>query len=108
MSQETNCPYCQAEYSIPVTMDDTSTIHMRCNKCGGVFEFMPDFGSFSLPDQGRGFTPTRGGSTRRYDQEYVITNDDVPPTGSGAACCCVLLAILVSVFLPIIMTLVFG
>jgi len=69
---------------------------------------MPDFGSFSLPDEGRGFAPTRGGSTRRYDQEYVITNEDVPETGPAAAGCCVLLCILVSVFFPIILMLIFG
>lgn len=108
MSQETNCPYCQAEFSIPVAEGDTSSVHVQCSNCRGVFEFMPDFGSFSLPDQGRGFAPSRrfGGSTRK--QEFVISGDDVPQSGSGAACCCVVTMILLSLFLPIILEFVFG
>ncbi|MDF1539774.1 MAG: hypothetical protein P1Q69_12810 [Candidatus Thorarchaeota archaeon] len=107
MSQETSCPYCKVPGSIG-TEDDISTIYIRCTNCGGVFEFMPGFGSFSLPDEGRGFKAARGGPKTRYDQEYVISNDDVPQTGPQAAGCCVLLLILISVFLPIILTLLFG
>lgn len=108
MSQETSCPYCNADYNIPVVDGDTTAVYVRCRKCGGVFEFMPDFGSFSLPDNGQDFTPTREIRSRVSQQEYVITDDDTPDGSSCAACCCVALIILLSVVLPIAMILLFG
>ncbi|MHA1909758.1 MAG: hypothetical protein ACW98Y_20850 [Candidatus Thorarchaeota archaeon] len=69
---------------------------------------MPDFGSFSLPDQGRGFRPTRrtGGSTSR--PEYVISDQDVPENKCGPICCCMILMVILLFIIDLIPEILFG
>jgi hypothetical protein len=108
MSQDTNCPYCQAEYAIPVEEDDTATIHMQCSNCGGVFEFMPDFGSFSLPDEGRGFAPTRRLGQSIPRQAFPLSEESPSEGGACGVCCCMILITILIFLIDIIPELLFG
>ncbi len=51
------CPYCGERpwAGGPPGLD--RSVKVRCRKCGGVFEYMPGFGTFALPDMGRHETP---------------------------------------------------
>ncbi|MFW9850256.1 MAG: hypothetical protein ACFFF4_14055 [Candidatus Thorarchaeota archaeon] len=108
MPQDATCPYCQAEQIVAVPEGDTSTMHVKCTNCGGVYEFMPDFGSFTLPDEGRGYRPTRQFGSTSPRQEFVVSGEDVPQTGGGGVCCCVIFLIIIFIFLDYIWQFLFG
>ena len=110
MSETTECPYCGAITRTQRVVDYDSKIKLRCSSCGGQFEYMPGFGSFSLPDQDRRDSVRHHGSTDYsepgvYEAEVPWTIER-PPSESGAfnkACAiiCILCFILpiISIFI---------
>lgn len=118
MSEVPDCPYCGSAVRTERIMDYDSKIKLRCNNCGGFFEFMPGFGAFSLPDDER-----RGSrSSVRYEgsvpgYQYDVYEEDTPwgterPPMQGGGCGAVCVIIFCFCFiLPIIwfiMMIVFG
>jgi predicted Zn finger-like uncharacterized protein len=103
MSQNADCPYCGS--SVPV--DDSRVaydekISVRCRNCGGLFEYMPGFGSFSVP--GEGPRTQRQGPVRNEGSYPSTTYDGEAPWGTEppprqqswcgtccTICCCCLL-----------------
>ncbi|MFX1580359.1 MAG: hypothetical protein ACFFBJ_11970 [Promethearchaeota archaeon] len=103
MSEVPNCPYCGAPVHTDKMMDYDNKIKLRCNNCGGYFEFMPGFGAFSLPKNERGGRVRQEGSAFRphyevyeSDTPYGFEQDQVQQSGGGGCCgvllclCCVL------------------
>ncbi len=95
MTQNADCPYCGS--SVPV--DDSRVaydekISVRCRNCGGLFEYMPGFGSFSVP--GEGPRTQRQGPIRSegsypsttYDGAAPWETEPPPRQQSGCGTCC--------------------
>jgi hypothetical protein len=107
MSDVPVCPYCGAPVHTDRVMDYDDKIKLRCNNCGGFFEFMPGFGAFSLPENERGGRVRYEGSAFR--PHYEAYEDDAPwgfeqgeaQQSGGGACCGVLLCL--CCVLPIIL-----
>lgn len=70
MSESADCPYCGQTVRTQREVDYDNKIKMRCSSCGGLFEYMPGFGSFSLPDQDRRESVRYHGPTD-YDEPGV-------------------------------------
>lgn len=76
MSEVPDCPYCGAAVHTDRVVDYDSKIKLRCNNCGGFFEYMPGFGAFTLPEhERRGPTRHEGSAFRPH---YEIYEDEVP------------------------------
>ena len=76
MSEVLDCPYCGAAVHTDRVMDYDNKIKLRCNNCGGFFEYMPGFGAFRLPEhERRGPTRHEGSAFRPH---YEIYEDEVP------------------------------
>ncbi|MGY5859530.1 MAG: hypothetical protein RTU63_09175 [Candidatus Thorarchaeota archaeon] len=111
MSQNNpDCPYCGSSVPIDnarVGYDEKVTI--RCHNCGGQFEYMPGFGSFSLPGEGprtqRQVRPEGSHSSSGYQGDPWATPPSQPPKKSGCGtccticCCCLLLPLIFTVSL---------
>ncbi|MGY5880629.1 MAG: zinc-ribbon domain-containing protein [Candidatus Thorarchaeota archaeon] len=112
MSQNPDCPYCGSS----VRIDDSrigydEKVKVRCPNCGGQFEFMPGFGSFSLPGEGprtqhQRAVRTEGPYSRPgYGSDAPWTTETPPPKKSGCGtccticCCCLLLPTIISVMI---------
>ncbi|TFF91851.1 hypothetical protein EU545_02750 [Candidatus Thorarchaeota archaeon] len=94
MPEELNCPYCAAAVTSRASLSDDEAVNIRCPNCGGVFEYIPGFGAFSLPNQGEGvrvdrgpFGPrmTRGGFTTDHTQ----TGGQTGSTAGCIVCICI-------------------
>ncbi|MHA1905226.1 MAG: hypothetical protein ACXADL_09625 [Candidatus Thorarchaeota archaeon] len=50
MSNAPKCPYCgnSVTHDVPGHYDDK--VNVKCKNCGGVFEYIPGFGTFSVPE----------------------------------------------------------
>ena len=93
MSQNPDCPYCGS--SVPLDharVGYDEKVMIQCRNCGGKFEYMPGFGSFSLPGEG-----PRTQHQVRTDGQYPSAGhpaDDPwktassPPKKSGCGTCC--------------------
>ena len=108
MSEVADCPYCGSRVQTTQTMDYDSKFKLRCNNCGGFFEYMPGFGAFSLPEeQQRGPVRYEGSAFRpRYevyeeDAPWGTERPYYPPESSCGNCCAGL--IFCCCILPIIM-----
>lgn len=75
MSEAPDCPYCGSKVHTERVMDYDSKIKLRCNNCGGFFEFMPGFGAFTLPEQERSGSVRHEGSFRPHYEDY---GDEAP------------------------------
>jgi predicted Zn finger-like uncharacterized protein len=93
MSQNAVCPYCGSS----IIVDDTrisydEKITLRCRNCGGQFEYMPGFGSFSLPGEGprtQRQVRTEGSYPGTvYEGDAPWTTGPPPPKKSGCGTCC--------------------
>ncbi len=118
MSENPNCPYCGSSVSTDhVRAGYDEKVKIRCHNCGGQFEYMPGFGSFSLPGEGPRTQPrvSSEGSYPGtiYQGDAPWTTESPPPKKSGCGtccsiccCCCGLLFILpvLMVFLTILST----
>ena len=107
MSEESDCPYCGAKVHTERVMDYDSKIKLRCNNCGGFFEYMPGFGAFTLPDQERrgsvrheGYAPRT--SFDRYEAAAPWETERPPAQQSSSGSCCGVLFCVCCV-LPIIL-----
>ncbi|MGY5865644.1 MAG: hypothetical protein RTV41_13660 [Candidatus Thorarchaeota archaeon] len=63
MSESADCPYCGQTVQTRKEVDYDNKIKLRCNSCGGLFEYMPGFGSFTLPDKDQRDSVQYHGST---------------------------------------------
>ncbi|MFW9788097.1 MAG: hypothetical protein ACFFE2_12805 [Candidatus Thorarchaeota archaeon] len=107
MSEKADCPYCGNEVLIDRVVDYDSKIKLRCRNCNGVFEYMPGFGAFTLPEQERTGPIRQEGSMPRYHYEADSSWDtQEPPTPQGGCCgCCgaffcfCILLVILSIFL---------
>jgi uncharacterized C2H2 Zn-finger protein len=111
MSQTSECPYCGSVVRTQKAVDYDSKIKLRCSSCGGLFEYMPGFGSFSLPDQdrrdsGRYHESTQYSGPDVYGTEAPWTIERPPSEASGCNKACAILCILCFI-LPIISIIVF-
>lgn len=112
MSQNPDCPYCGSN----VRLDDARVgydekVKVRCPNCGGQFEFMPGFGSFSLPGEGPRTQQQRPVRTEgsysgtEYGRDDPWTTETPPPQKSGCGtccticCCCLLLPTIITVMI---------
>jgi len=78
------------------------SVRLRCQSCGTVFEYIPGFGSFSLPGEehhgaymGGIAGPRIGGADYGYEPSSEL------PTGGGAGAACVVCCILLAMILPL-------
>lgn len=106
MSESAECPYCGSNVRTQRVVDYDSKIKLRCSSCGGLFEYILGFGSFSLPDQDRRDSVQYHGSTDysgpgAYDTEAPWTIEKPPSEGSGCNKACAIICIL-CFFFPII------
>ncbi|MGY5870867.1 MAG: hypothetical protein RTV72_01340 [Candidatus Thorarchaeota archaeon] len=108
MSQNPNCPYCSASVPIDhVRVGYDEKVKVRCHNCGGQFEYMPGFGSFSLPGEGprtQRRVATEGSYHGTvYEGEVPWTTESTPPKQSGCGTCCAIICCLIgiSVIFPI-------
>ncbi len=103
MSEVPDCPYCGAAVRTDRVLDYDNKVKLRCNNCGGIFEFLPGFGSFSLPEQEQRTSVRHEGSLPGYrydvyeaDAPWVTEEPSRPQNGCGTACfvviclCCIL------------------
>ena len=108
MSEVPNCPYCGAKVHTERVMDYDSKIKLRCNNCGGFFEFIPGFGAFTLPERERagsresvrheGFRPHYD----VYDGEAPWGTEQPPAQQSNCGNCCGV-AVCICCILPILL-----
>jgi hypothetical protein len=115
MSEMPECPYCGAAVPTDRVLDYDNKVKLRCKNCGGVFEYLPGFGAFSLPEhEKRGTTRYEGSVPETY---YGFPERETPwgieqPTEQSGTCgnaCFIILCL--CFFLPVlmfIMTLVLG
>jgi hypothetical protein len=107
MSEVPDCPYCGAAVHTDRVMDYDSKIKLRCNNCGGFFEFMPGFGAFTLPDEERRGPVRHEGSVRRtsfdiYQAEAPWESAERPPPAGNCGTACFVI-ICFCCFLPILL-----
>ena len=93
MSEKPNCPYCGSSVSIDhVRAGYDEKVKVRCHNCVGQFEYMPGFGSFSLPGEGPRTQPrvSSEGSYPGtvYQGDAPWTSETPPPKKSGCGTCC--------------------
>lgn len=109
MSETAECPYCGSSVKTQRVVDYDDKIKLRCSSCGGLFEYMPGFGSFSLPD------PTKRDSvlyqgpidlTQPDDFEMPWTTERPPTEGGECERCCAIVCILCFI-LPVITWIIF-
>jgi hypothetical protein len=120
MSDDIVCPYCGNTPWSGVSPRGDSSMRVRCDRCGGVFEYIPGFGAFSLPEMGRqtgtmgdlsgdSYIPTPGPQTDR-DRYGFPSQDREQNQGNsccGACCCFLLLFFMVPYFIYMILS-IFG
>ncbi|MHA1136990.1 MAG: hypothetical protein ACTSSE_10935 [Candidatus Thorarchaeota archaeon] len=111
MSQNPDCPYCGS--SVPIDharVGYDEKVKIQCSNCGGQFEYMPGFGSFSLPGEGPRTQQRRVRTEGSYpgavyEGEAPWTASSQPPKKSGCGtccticCCCLLFPILSTLML---------
>ena len=115
MSEVSECPYCGATVHTERMMDYDSKIKLRCNNCGGFFEYMPGFGAFRLPEPER-MSPTRyEGSAFRphyevYESEMPMDFEEAPVQESdcGTACFMLLCFCCLAPIFVVLMMLILG
>lgn len=100
MSQNPDCPYCGSSVSIDhVRAGYDEKVRVRCSNCGGQFEFMPGFGSFSLPGEGPN-TQRRvrtDGSQPGYQRDPQWTTETPPRKQSSCGTCCAICCCLIAI-----------
>jgi hypothetical protein len=112
MSENPTCPYCGA--IVPADsrqLDYDEKVQMRCRNCGGLFEYLPGFGSFSLPDQGSRREPaTSDGSYPRtvYESDAPWTIEPPPQQQSSCGTCCTIICCIVGLLIILPMILIGG
>ncbi|MBN2230253.1 MAG: hypothetical protein JW779_11755 [Candidatus Thorarchaeota archaeon] len=105
MAENPYCPYCGTSVRADnIRMDYDEKVKVRCPNCGGLFEYLPGFGAFSLPGEQPRRQRDQPPSTS-FDGSYpgAVYESDVPWTterpqqqqsGCGTccsiACCCFL------------------
>jgi hypothetical protein len=104
MSESVDCPYCGQTVRTQKEVDYDNKIKLRCSSCGGLFEYMPGFGSFSLPGQDRHESVRYEGPTEYGYDDPGVYETEVPWTverpsqtndcGKGCIIFCILCFIL--------------
>ena len=107
MSEVPDCPYCGAEVHTDRVIDYDSKIKLRCKNCGGIFEFMPGFGAFSLPEHEQRSSIRHEESVPGYHHEIYEADaaggtERPPAQGRNCGAACIILCCLCC-FLPVIM-----
>jgi hypothetical protein len=108
MSEIPDCPYCGAQVHTDRVMDYDNKVKLQCRNCGGIFEFLPGFGSFSLPEQEQRRSVRREGSAFRphyevYESEAPWGVERPPEQQGGCGACCGILFCLCFI-IPVIIT----
>jgi hypothetical protein len=113
MSENPNCPYCGSV--VPADsrqLDYDEKVQMRCRNCGGLFEYVPGFGAFSLPDQGSRKPATSyddgASSSTIYESDAPYTIEQPPQQQSACGNCCAIICCLIGVFFIMTMILFGG
>ena len=112
MSQNPDCPYCATNVPLDhARLGYDEKVKVRCPNCGGQFEYMPGFGSFSIPGEG----PRTQGRVRSegsypgtvYEGDAPWTTEPPPRQQSGCGTCCTICCC--CLILPTIITfMIFG
>ncbi len=109
MSQTADCPYCGSRVALTQTrVGYDEKVRVYCPNCGGQFEHMPGFGSFSIPGEGprtQQRISTDGaypGTT--YEDGSPWKTESRPPQQSGCGTCCGICICIIILFtiLPIL------
>jgi len=108
MSENITCPYCGS--TVPAEsreQDYDQKVQMRCRNCGGLFEYLPGFGAFSLPEQGpRESSVSHDGSSPAeiYESEVPWTVEQPKQQSSGGTCCAIVCCLIgIFMLLPLFM-----
>ncbi len=100
------CPYCGSSVHTQKVVDYDNKIKLRCSSCGGLFEYMPGFGSFSLPDQELQKSVRYEGSVQEpyydCDEPEAPWTIEKPPLEEGDCGKCCAIACLLCFILPVI------
>ncbi|MFX1485439.1 MAG: hypothetical protein ACFFCP_19875 [Promethearchaeota archaeon] len=114
MSETVECPYCGSNVRTQRVVDYDNKIRLRCSSCGGLFEYMPGFGSFSLPEQERRESVRYHGPTEYGYDDPSVYETEVPwtverPSYEGAASQrgCVVCFIILCLILPLLFGFIF-
>jgi hypothetical protein len=103
MSENPTCPYCGS--IVPADsrqLNSDEKVQMRCRSCGGVFEYLPGFGAFSLPGQeSRKSSSSDDGSFPGtiYEGDAPYTIERPPQQQSACGTCCTLICCLIGLFI---------
>lgn len=102
MSQNPDCPYCGSSVSIDhVRAGYDEKVRVQCRNCGGQFEYMPGFGSFSLPGEGprtqRRVTSEGSYPGTVYQGDAPWTTETPPRKQSSCGTCCVICCCLIGI-----------
>lgn len=113
MSEIPECPYCAS--SVPVggrRLSYDEKVKIRCPNCGGQFEYIEGWGTFSLPGEG-----PRTQSRMTYEGSYPgeIYEGSSPwepesPTQQQSTCgtCCTVLCCIISISFIFPLFMIFG
>jgi hypothetical protein len=113
MSENPTCPYCGSV--VPADsrqLDYDEKVQLRCRSCGGLFEYLPGFGAFSLPYQGKRQPSTSyddgsfPGTIYEGDAPYTIERP--PQQQSACGTCCTIICCLIGLFILLPMILFSG
>ncbi|MHA1768627.1 MAG: hypothetical protein ACTSV3_02105 [Candidatus Thorarchaeota archaeon] len=113
MSESAECPYCGARVPLDRKYDYDSSARVVCPNCGGTFEYLAGFGTFSVEGEepAREFPRmTIEGSSdwerpAGFEEETIWrvqhpeTEEDVCGSCCKIACCCLLLNIIIGMVL---------
>ncbi|MBN2230335.1 MAG: hypothetical protein JW779_12170 [Candidatus Thorarchaeota archaeon] len=94
MSESIDCPYCSTQLNV-TAQDDITKQYVRCTNCSGIFEYMPGFGTFSLPDRGMEFSQRLRSTSRVYPDELDSINQQQEQQGGCGGCCIVLIVLFI-------------
>ncbi|TFG10595.1 hypothetical protein EU538_01510 [Candidatus Thorarchaeota archaeon] len=102
LPEELNCPYCASLVTIRSSLSDDEAVNLRCPNCGGVFEYIPGFGAFSLPNQGEGVRVQRGPFGPRMTSGGFSTDQTQVGGANDSACGCIVCICIAGTLIPLL------
>ncbi|MHA2084339.1 MAG: hypothetical protein ACXAEB_12855 [Candidatus Thorarchaeota archaeon] len=86
MSDAPKCPYCGESVAHDVHGNYDDKVNVKCQNCGGVFEYIPGFGTFSVPedfhsDTQKRSTPAQQQRPPPVEQQKQVFESSGPSTG---------------------------
>ncbi len=89
MTEELECPYCGSIVRTDRALDYDNKVKLRCGSCGGMFEYLPGFGAFSIPEtEQRSSVRSEGSFPAYYYESDTPWDSEARPAQQGGGACC--------------------